>query len=394
MALDFQQVRNQVQQLGAQAPARARRLNALREQARELLAQHAGEIIPLRQKVQAVVRSHDPSLRCALPVAEALEARTPLPPLAPDLTVIAADGSQIYYDRHAAAEYFLVNVGVIKARYGERSAPQIQINSDLYFGDELYDQGEYPSEEKISLLRDLREREILAEQAALTPGMVVTLTDGPLEIWGLRAREGGAPSSAGQSRRAYLEALTALGSAQAAIAGYVDKPGEDYVVRLLEIAAQPPEKARERPLFGVRDVDLYAPLLAPGERSAVFEIQSRSAQIYRRHDPGLALHFFYLNVGAPGRPWLARVETLAWTLQNQAQMEALHAVLVDQCRKLGARRYPYLLHRAHETALVSYDEKRQLEVMIQNELRRHGLHSVPSVKQSLKDLPRKGRYAR
>src|SRR3972149_389659 len=71
MALDFQQIREQVRQLGENAPLREQRLKELRQQACMLLESNAHQIEDLRQKVQDVVRSHDPSLRCALPVAEA-----------------------------------------------------------------------------------------------------------------------------------------------------------------------------------------------------------------------------------------------------------------------------------------------------------------------------------
>ncbi len=38
---------------------------------------------------------------------------------------------------------------------------------------------------------------------------------------------------------------------------------------------------------------------------------------------------------------------------------------------MGSRPYPYLLHRAHETALVKMEEKQQIEQMLAMELRRH-----------------------
>ena len=59
----------------------------------------------------------------------------------------------------------------------------------------------------------------------------------------------------------------------------------------------------------------------------------------------LALHFFYLNVGAENDDYLARVEIPAWVAENPAQLDTLHAVLISQCRMLGPRPYPYLLHR-------------------------------------------------
>jgi len=66
----------------------------------------------------------------------------------------------------------------------------------------------------------------------------------------------------------------------------------------------------------------------------------------------------------------------------------LHSVLIDQCRMMGSKPYPYLLHRAHETALVQMEEKQQIEQLLSLELRRNnGDLDDGSYKQSAKDLP-------
>ena len=140
------------------------------------------------------------------------------------------------------------------------------------------------------------------------------------------------------------------------------------------------------------DLALFARLLEPGERSALFEIQSSQA---RKFTGVTALHFFYLNVGRPGHPYLARVELPQWVACDPAAVDLLHVALVAQCRQMGARPYPYALHRAHEVAVVSFDEKRQLEEMIALELRRQGLGiEGTSFKQANKDnLGGKTRYS-
>jgi len=385
MSLDFQQVRQQVRQLGESAPQRESRLQVLRQQAHHLLESHAHELDSLRQKVQDVVRSYDPSIRCAMPAAEPLTAHVSLPPLPAHLVLLAADGSQIFLDRHAAVEYFLINIGTLKMSYGEAQPPSITVQSDLYYGDDLNISGAYPSEEKVSLLRDLRERQKLADLVEQIPGDVITLTDGRLELWGASPQEAGGEASQ-HSLEAFLSALERLQVSGATAAGYVDKPSEDYVVRLLEVASLPVEQARQRPLLGVRDTDLFRTLLAPGERSAVFEVLTRFANIYRRRNASFAPHFFYLNVGRPGHPWLARVDMLAWVASDSQRLGGLHAVLMHQCGMLGTRPYPYALHRAHEIARVTPDEKDQLEMMIANELRKYGILVEESNKQFLKNL--------
>jgi hypothetical protein len=104
MSLDFQQVRQQVTQLGEQAPLRAEHLRALMERAMTTLHDQARDNRILREKVQAAL-AFNPHLRCALPGDEPLDAAFPLPPLPQDATVLAADGSQINPDRHASVDY-------------------------------------------------------------------------------------------------------------------------------------------------------------------------------------------------------------------------------------------------------------------------------------------------
>jgi hypothetical protein len=62
---------------------------------------------------------------------------------------------------------------------------------------------------------------------------------------------------------------------------------------------------------------------------------------------------------------------------------------------MGARPYPYILHRAHEVAVVSLDEKQRLMEMILLELRRQGVGVAGEThKQGLKNLAGKSRYSR
>jgi hypothetical protein len=83
-----------------------------------------------------------------------------------------------------------------------------------------------------------------------------------------------------------------------------------------------------------------------------------------------------------------RVEIPRWVAGDRSALDLLHAVLVDQCRIMGSRPYPYLLHRAHETAVVHMEEKTQIEQLLSLELRRNEVEvDDPSNKQSAKDLP-------
>ena len=175
------------------------------------------------------------------------------------------------------------------------------------------------------------------------------------------------------------------------VAGYVDKPAADLVIRLLEIAQLSTDEEyknirTQHKLRGVTDRWLYS-FLPGGHRSAVFGLQSSS----RAHYTGdLALHFFYLNVGETKHPWLVRVEIPKWVADDTAKLNLLQAALLEQCKIMGAKPYPYILHRAHEIAVVKFDEKRQVEQMLELELRQAGSEmDTESYKQSAKNL--KGR---
>ncbi len=235
-----------------------------------------------------------------------------------------------------------------------------------------------------SLVASLAE---LATAAQVRP--VIALTDGPLELWGGSSRDNEGQSHFAESLRSYLKALEELHKAGAATAGYVDKPRADLVVRALEVAATPVDNLgdirKQRPLRGVTDQNLFAPLLGPGERSAVFAIQSQLAPKYAG---ALALQFFYLNVGSETRPWLARVEIPAWVAEDASLLGALHAVLVAQSGMMGSLAYPYVLHRAHEIAVVTREEREQVTQMLLAELQSAGVDiGQISFKQAAKDLP-------
>jgi hypothetical protein len=384
MALDFLQVSQQVKQMGETALQHQADQKTRLAETRAMLEGCAAEIEQLQHKVQDVVRNYDQTLRCAVPVNEVMNSNHPLPPMLEHVTLIAADGSQIFADRHAEVEYCLVNTGAIVMMCGSADAPVTSIRSRLIYAEEL----EGMSDDRLSLQRDLAERTRLLELATGAPAPVITLTDGPLELWTTTLEEGRVAGEFKKSLDQYLAVLSQLKDLNVVTAGYVDKPGADLVVRLLEVAKAEAgdlaEMRKFRPFKGVTDRELFKDVLQPGERSAIFNIQSRSSKSYQGE---LGLHFFYLNVGKVEHPYLARVEVPAWVAQDRAMLDSLHAVLVSQCRMIGPRAYPYLLHRAHETAVVSLEEKDQVTTMIVNELRTRGLEVAGvSAKQYNKDV--------
>jgi len=276
MPVNYQQVQQQVREQVKLAPARQKQQRERLEKARGLLARHAVDLQYLQDKVsQAAAR--DKSLRCAIPLSEPINLvkNAALPAVFPLL--LAADGSQINPNRHDAVEFGLINIGVIRLQPVQALTPVEMTSCELF----LYQSPENDSgpltEELVALKRDFKERSELARLAAAEPGVVLTLTDGPLELF----REPKGDPRFDRLFEDYLDVMEVLASMNTVTAGYVDKPGADLVVRLLELTLYPDEElqkaGKERQLGGVRDIDLFRDILQPMERSAIFAIQSSSA---------------------------------------------------------------------------------------------------------------------
>jgi NurA domain-containing protein len=389
MPINFQQVYARIREIAAGADDNKRTLEEKRKLARNLLAHYDSELDYLQDKVEQA-KAVDSNIRCAVPLDEPLTATYPPPPPVADVTVIAADGSQINPDRHGSIQFSVINVGIIIMKLHSGQAPEICVETEMLYGDELISNGNPISDGMVAMRRDISERMKLDEVSKGIRGQVVNLTDGTIELWGAKGDD---PQAYADFVEKYLRVLTRLHARGVITAGYVEKPSADLVVRLLEIATADQEQIHRlrdyQPLRGVSDRWLYGerenPLLPPGHRSAVFALQSGSIKKYKGP---LSLHFFYLNVGTLGHPWPVRVEVPQWVAEDRKKLELLHSVLIEQCNMMGARPYPYLLHRAHETAVVRREEKDQIEQLLALELRRVRAEiGDRSYKDSAKALP-------
>jgi len=388
MPVNFQQVYTRIREIAQGAHDNKKVLEERRILARELLAVYASELDYLREKVEKA-KEVDINLRVAVPFKESLAACFPPPVTVTDTTIIAADGSQINPDRHAAVQFCIINVGVIAMKLNSGQAPLVTVETELLYGDDLLKNGSPMSDGMVAMRRDINERIKLDEVSSELEGPIVNLTDGTLELWGAKGDD---PQAYANFVEQYLGVLSRLHGRGVVTAGYVEKPTADLVINLLEIATADDEQLRKlrsyHPLHGVSDRWLYGerenPLLPPGHRSAVFGLQSGSEKKYKG---ALSLHFFYLNVGTEGHPWPVRVEIPKWVAEDSKKLDVLHWILIEQCKMMGSRPYPYLLHRAHETAVVRYEEKQQIEQLLVLELRRiHAEVGDASNKSSAKAL--------
>lgn len=374
MPVNFQQIYTRVREIAQGAHESKKILEERRKKARELLALYASDLDFLRRKVE-IAKESDVNIRCASPFTDSLVSFCPPPSSISEATIIAADGSQVNPDRHAAVQFCIINIGVIAMRLKSDEAPTVTVETELMYGDELLHNGSPLSDGMVAMRRDISERMKLDDISREIEGPIVNLTDGTLELWGAKGDD---PQAYANFVEQYLGVLSRLYERGVVTAGYVEKPSADLVVRLLEIAIADNDEIKHlrdfHPLRGVMDRWLYGetgnPLLPPGYRSAVFVLQSGSEKKYKG---ALSLHFFYLNVGTEGHPWPVRVEIPQWVAEDSKKLDLLHGVLLEQCRMMGSKPYPYLLHRAHETAVVRFEEKGQVEQLLALEL--HRIHA-------------------
>lgn len=359
MPVNWEQLHTQIAGFGQKQAAQAAAIEDAKSSVLACLRKYAAPS-DLPRRLEALVSTLDPDIRCAIPGNERLDAGFDPSPVQPPVTVIAVDGSQAMPDRHEQLLFGLVNTGAVILRPGSGQAPMAEINSTLLYGDGLYSRnGGRLTEGDIALLRDRRERASLLEFARQSRDLTITLTDGPLELWG--AKDVSDPSGFEQALRDYLADLSELMRLGCIVAGYVDKPAADLVVRLFEVLEAPPGNRGSlrqfRPFRGASDRWLFGEILDPGQRSTVLGLQSSSRA---RYGGDLSIHFFYLNVGTERHPAIARVEIPEWVAASPDRLGVLHRLLLEQCSLLGARPYPYVLHRAHETARISEAEKAQI----------------------------------
>jgi hypothetical protein len=387
MPLNYLHLQPQIHNMADAAITRQHKLTDRLSQCQELLLNQASNLKRLQKLVEETA-AREKNLRCAVPVTEPLNAHFPAPMMPPVCTVLSADGSQITPNPHEAVFYGVVNVGVFWMQPGSGEAPTTATYTKLIYEEGDPNENERITEEQINLRRDVSERKILADYAKDLPAPLITLTDGPLELY----HEPGPKNPYKHYLDEYLRTLDELALLNIITAGYVDRPRAALLINLLELTAKPDNETAVTPphFSGLSDLAIMRGLLQPGERSAIFALQSSSGTDFEGRK---ALHFFYLNVGSPDRPVLARVEIPLWVVQAPQAVDLLHAVLLDQAHQSGSHPYPYALLRAHETAVVKMDEGEALKNMIQKELLQRGLPlSVDSEKLANKKVGARTRY--
>jgi hypothetical protein len=318
----------------------------------------------------------------AAPTGEPVDAIFPAPPDLPQCTVIGADGSQIYPDRHASAFYYLINIGSICVTHGSQAVPvTTQDPSFFHTQDELYDSKGWPIQPAmINLQRDVAEMRALAQAAKQTKDDPrLALLDNSLLLWMTLEADAGAQREIDQLLADYLKAMDLLRKDDVALAGFIDRPRNANTLALIHLAQLTLEEAHHaglqvNPFRGLKDYDLFYTLLPVGSRSARFIYKSPLNRDFET--AGHQVQYFYLNPG-PGKR-VVRVEIPAWVGEQPSLLNNLHAGLLRDCSTTGG--FPYVLVRAHELAVVNPRERELLERRIERILLQFGEARGPSQK--------------
>ena len=377
MPLNYLQLQPQIEQYSQRAVLNRQDLDSKLKTALEFLRACGRQHAELRSALNDKITNRQRGDRCALLANEPADSAFDTSDPGSAYVLITSDGSQIIPSPHDALPVALVNTSRLCFQPGSGLAPQVDVFTQfLTDANGQIEMGEV-SEDLVSLKRDVEEMRVLAEWQNDSGLPVIALGDGPLELFHQPRSE----ADFARSFDMYQAALLVLQGKAAIAAGYTDRPRASLVAKMLEAMN---EENQQINLDGLEDLALFSEVLKPGQRSAIFVLWSSSSQKYKGD---LALHFFYLNTGSGKFPWIARVEIPAWVAADPGQVNLLQGALLEQCRLMGTRPYPYLLHRAHEEAVVHFDEKEQLVARLAVELQRRGMGlSAQSNKLSAKEL--------
>ena len=326
--------------------------------------------------------------------------RCELPGVEPErYALLSCDGSQIMPDRHASAIFAMIQSACVCITYGpENKADElIQVQAvaglrkratKLYSEDELMDRGELIGLSAISTERDIQEIELLAENCERLhrAGMkVVAIADGSLMPFALIS-ERLPMSTAKQIANRIASALDRMRLCNAVVAGYVDRPNSNTLVKALALGIY-----GETQVGGALDVveslvdrQVVEGVLAPSQRTSCFDPGWNAAGIRYVANAGHGLMACYANMSRnPTRPYIARIEIPVWCA---AELPNLHMILQRQSMASIGDPYPFCLKAAHESAVITKEDQREIQQAIERALLTLGIVPSTSAKQSAKEL--------
>ncbi len=324
-----------------------------------------------------------------------------LPTRPPSYALVATDGSQIDMERHGMAMCYVINIGRVFLRYGERPAAKLSSTPALYYQDEdlyLIDgvrrvaiEGNY-----LSARRDVEEGVALvglADEFLSGDVPAVALQDGTLVRWTLAGAEKFVQDHFLRTYLAYLDDMRSRG---VPVASYISRPRSPEVSGTIRLMFCPDVNLHEKrgakcsecsdvaagrepsctPCQNLTDADVLADMLEDGQRGPLFLSMSRiNIENYGPHQ----IYFFYMRVGRE----IGRVEMPQWVAENPDAVDLIHSLIYDQCMK--GQGYPVALARAHEQAIVRTADRRAFLNIVENSLLHAELPASSSRKRESKE---------
>jgi GNAT superfamily N-acetyltransferase len=378
VSLDLTKVAAQVGEMVTRLKAGLAERQARLDYALDTLHRQTEDLEHLKRKI---IASRTTWLVAGL--VEGLDQHYPALPLPAEFTVMATDGSHIDVDRHRSARCYLINIGRVVLHYGAEPEAVLDSLPTLYAEDK--DLFIAPAEGKgreqmiegalLGAKRSVEECRHLAEMAAeLPPGSsALALLDGSLILWGLEAYpEFVSEALVDNGLLTHFDRMRELNrDRKLALASYISRPRATDVVNALRVAICPHdpadcdrycmmgEKRACDAVAGLQDRELFASLLEPEERSALFISQSSVVEKrYREH----TVYFFYLRVDDE----IARVEIPMWVARNKDLVGLTHRLVLDQCQR--GQGYPVALSEAHEQAVVTTADRENFWQLVEANL--------------------------
>jgi hypothetical protein len=325
-----------------------------------------------------------------------------------DYALIATDGSQIMPDRHKAVQYAAIQVAGAGIVYGHSSLPDrlphafsATKRKPITFKDEtqLYDDsGELISPGEISTERDLMEIELLAThcEAFRDAGLrSIAVADASIVPFALLNEQlvRNSPRRAAELLERITRALNRMKACDAIVGGYIDRPNSNALTRTCALADVPHEaladrrtlgnalKRLDQNIRGISDRFLLEPLLQPSKRTALFEPTWLVNGPAYLGQSGHTMRCCYLNVSAD-RPAIVRIEMPEWC--SDTISVGIMAKVMERHANMGGG-YPLILKAAHEEAVLSPNDERAIDRMIERSMIEEGILAMPSFKQEAKD---------
>ncbi|MEM7336432.1 MAG: DNA double-strand break repair nuclease NurA, partial [Chloroflexota bacterium] len=343
MTLEFEKLTADLEKMAQTAARRRQRQETQTTIYQQTLNEYATDWSRIEEALRYAAKKADEKFyRSAGPLDDSEPLNTAVsPPPPPELaTIIAVDGSQILPDRHAAYQYYLVNVGGIVYHHGQGKQPDIfSIPTLVYPDEDKIDEFDFSSGD-VSIERDEAEIQMLAKQSVKhrhLEGPMLSLLDQRLLYWPI--------GSAGEAENSVVtewnKHMASMHAADALLAGYIDRPGTSYVTTLLRSLEGLKDDffdwkslGKRSATGGITDRDLFSQILGPGQRSRVFVNISPPNQQFSAIDPSHEICFFYLNPTTSDRQ-IARVDIPRWVADDAEAVTAVHSLIVSQCQIMG-----------------------------------------------------------